>query len=266
MDTRSDLPRNFARFWARYWSAPTTRSAAKIFATAFGPEPLPVTSNTASMRRSISSGRCSAIRPSQPRYVETLPAHGYRFVAPVARGPGRSGTCARRYLGWRNRCDPARQAPAMGGCRCRTAAGASCRYVLDGAPPFTCSAREGDSVSGDSTTGLLSRRRWRPPVVRLSPDGGRLAFTAKDASGAFRLFLRDFSELESRPVADGEGAYSVVWTPDGQTLLFTAKGKLRRIALNAAASQILTDAIPYFLPPSPLVRTACWSPITATQA
>src|SRR5207248_8227368 len=61
----------------------------------------------------------------------------------------------------------------------------------------------------------------------LSPDGGRIAFTAKDASGSFRLFLRDFSELESRVVADGEGAYSVVWTHDGRMLLFTAKGKLR---------------------------------------
>lgn len=80
----------------------------------------------------------------------------------------------------------------------------------------------------------------------LSPDGGRIAFTAKDASGAFRLFLRDFSELESRPVADGEGGYSVVWTADGQTLLFTANGKLRRIAVNAAASQTLSDNVPYF--------------------
>ena len=80
----------------------------------------------------------------------------------------------------------------------------------------------------------------------LSPDGQRIAFTAKDRSGAFRLFLRDFSELESRPVADGEGAYSVVWTPDGRMLLFTAKGKLRRIAVNATASQILSDGFPYF--------------------
>ena len=80
----------------------------------------------------------------------------------------------------------------------------------------------------------------------LSPDGERIAFTAKDSSGAFRLFLRDFSELESRPVADGDGAYSVVWTPDGHMLLFTAKGKLRRIAVNAAASQVLSDDIPYF--------------------
>jgi hypothetical protein len=80
----------------------------------------------------------------------------------------------------------------------------------------------------------------------LSPDGGRIAFTAKDASGSFRLFLRDFTELESRPVADGDGAYSVVWTPDGRMLLFTAKGKLRRAAINAAASQIVSDDVPYF--------------------
>jgi len=45
-------------------------------------------------------------------------------------------------------------------------------------------------------------------------------------------FLREFSEPGSCPVADGEGGYSVVWTPDGQSLLFTFKGKLRRIGVN----------------------------------
>src|SRR5205814_592811 len=34
--------------------------------------------------------------------------------------------------------------------------------------------------------------------------------------------------------------------PDGRMLLFTAKGKLRLIAPNAAASQILSSDIPYF--------------------
>jgi Tol biopolymer transport system component len=89
----------------------------------------------------------------------------------------------------------------------------------------------------------------------LSPDGERIAFTAKDSSGAFRLFLRDFSELEFRPVADGDGAYSVVWTPDGQSLLFTAKGKLRRIRH------------PLFFPLLfPLARTAYSSPAIETRA
>ena len=53
------------------------------------------------------------------------------------------------------------------------AARASRRGLLAGPSPFACSAHEGDSVSGGSTKGLLSRRRRRPPVVR--PVAGRRA-------------------------------------------------------------------------------------------
>src|SRR5262249_40085963 len=49
----------------------------------------------------------------------------------------------------------------------------------------------------------------------------------------------------SRPVPDGEGAYSVIWSPDGQTLLFDAKGKLRRVGVNASVSQVISDSSPY---------------------
>jgi Tol biopolymer transport system component len=80
----------------------------------------------------------------------------------------------------------------------------------------------------------------------LSPDGERIAFTAKDASGAFRVFLRDFSQPEALPIADGDGGYSVVWSPDGQSLLFTAKGKLRRIGINASVTQVVSVSTPYF--------------------
>jgi Tol biopolymer transport system component len=79
----------------------------------------------------------------------------------------------------------------------------------------------------------------------LSPDGERIAFTAKDTSGAFRVFLRDFSEPESRLLADGERGYSVIWSPDGQSLLFTSESKLRRIGLNASVSQVVSDSTPY---------------------
>src|SRR5262249_53107469 len=76
----------------------------------------------------------------------------------------------------------------------------------------------------------------------LSPDGERIAFTARDASGAFRVFLRELSEPEPRTVPDSEGAYSVVWSPDGQSLFFTAQDKLRRIALNNSVSQVVSAA------------------------
>jgi eukaryotic-like serine/threonine-protein kinase len=182
----------------------------------------------------------------QPLYVETLPTHGYRFVAPVrplgrpvlevmpaAFPPVESPPPRHRVPQW---------TAAVGGLMLVLLGGASwMAFRRPPAPPvkptqFLVTAPKGYYLEGGGVRQSFA----------LSPDGGRIAFTAKDASGAFRLFSRDFAELESRPVADGEGAYSVVWTPDGKMLLFTAKGKLRRIAVNAAASQILSDNVPYF--------------------
>jgi Tol biopolymer transport system component/DNA-binding winged helix-turn-helix (wHTH) protein len=182
----------------------------------------------------------------QPLYVETLPTRGYRFVAPI-RPLGRAvlelvpaTTSAaetqeppRRVKQW---------TAAVAGLMLALVAGASwMAFHRSPVPPLKATQLLITPPKGYYFEGGGVRQSFA-----LSPDGGQIAFTAKDASGAFRLFLRDLSELESRPVADGEGAYSVVWTPDGRMLLFTAKGKLRRIAVNAGASQILSDAVPYF--------------------
>jgi DNA-binding winged helix-turn-helix (wHTH) protein len=187
---------------------------------------------------------------SQPRYVETLPGLGYRFVAPV-RPVGHAVLelvppaviSASEPL---PPLPPRRKFPWWSGALAAILIlGAAVSWpALHRSPGPTVKATQFQVVppQGYYLEGGGVRRSFT-----LSPDGSRLAFTAKDASGAFRLFLRDFSELESHPVPDGEGAYSVVWTPDGQTLMFTAKGKLRRIGVNATTSQILTDAIPYFI-------------------
>lgn len=93
---------------------------------------------------------------NQPRYVETLAGLGYRFVAPVY--PVGAAVLelvpGRRKIGARATAVAAR-APAMG-CRGGRIARGSRRRLMDGAPPFACSVREGDSVSGVSTKGLLS--------------------------------------------------------------------------------------------------------------
>lgn len=183
---------------------------------------------------------------SQPRYVETLPGLGYRFVAPVypvggavlelvppsATSESELRSSRRRLLLWSS-----------------LVAALLVLGAISSWPalhrPLTPPMKATQSVVVPPTGYYFEGGGIRQSFA-LSPDGGRIAFTAKDASGAFRLFLRDFSELESRPVIDGEGAYSVVWSPDGRTLLFTAKGKLRRMAVNGTASQVLSDAVPYF--------------------
>jgi Tol biopolymer transport system component len=178
---------------------------------------------------------------TEPRYIETIPGRGYRFVAPISTASGGILELI-----------PARTAllpePQSSRRRLVAWAGAGAALVV---LVVSWLAGQRSPVSLKAARFLVS-----PPKgyyleaggVRqsfaLSPDGERIAFTAKDTSGAFRVFLRDFSEAESHPLADGEGAYSVVWSPEGQSLLFTSKGKLRRVGVNASVSQVVSDADP----------------------
>ena len=182
---------------------------------------------------------------NQPRYIETLVGRGYRFVAPV--NPVGQTVLQLVPPSATPEAEPSRR----GLPQWVLAVGALLAVVVGvawitlhrwtdlpmKATRFVVAPPKGYYLEGGGVRQSFA----------LSPDGARIAFTAKDTSGKFRLFLRDFSELEARPVADGEGAYSVVWTPDGQALLFTAHGKLRRIAVHGAVSQILSDQVlPYF--------------------
>jgi Tol biopolymer transport system component/DNA-binding winged helix-turn-helix (wHTH) protein len=184
---------------------------------------------------------------NQPRYIETLPGLGYRFVAPVH--PARNAALELVPPG----ATPTQAPEIPSRLRLSLRSGAAIALLILGVASAWPALRRLSAPRMKATQFLVLPPKgyyFEGGGVRqsfaLSPDGGRIAFTAKDGTGGFSLFLRDFSELESRPVADGEGAYSVVWAEDGRTLLFTAKGKLRRIAVNAAASQVLTDAVPYF--------------------
>jgi len=183
---------------------------------------------------------------NQPRYVETLPGRGYRFVAPVHTVGGadlelvpevakteRTEQRSPRELSFWAVCVSALLV-VIAGVSWMSFHRPSVSLMK--ATRFLVTPPEGYYLEGGGIRQSFA----------LSPDGERIAFTAKDASGSFRLFVREFSALESHPVVDGEGAYSVVWTPDSHTLLFAAKGKLRRIKVNAAASQILSDVVPYF--------------------
>ena len=180
---------------------------------------------------------------AEPRYVETLPGRGYRFVAPLSTASGSILELVPPRVALAPKPQPSqRRLVAWGG------VGAALVVFL-----LSWVAGHRSPVSLKPARFLVS-----PPEgyyleaagVRqsfaLSPDGERIAFTAKDASGAFRVFLRNFSEPESLPVADSEGGYSVVWSLDGQSLLFTSKGKLRRIGVNASVSQVVSDFGPYF--------------------
>jgi len=176
-----------------------------------------------------------------PRYIETVSGRGYRFIAPIQKPSVKSSVIEmaprpkprRSWLPW---------------VACLTIAVVGIGAYLFGAlrdRPVKPSRTTRFTVApppGFALEGASSRQAFA-----LSPDGSRLAFTAMNSSGSFRIFLRDFNSLEPQPVPETSGAHTVFWPPDGQSLFLTAQGKVRRWPLGGDTQHILCDSPSFML-------------------
>jgi serine/threonine protein kinase len=80
-----------------------------------------------------------------------------------------------------------------------------------------------------------------PPV--LSPDGTRLAFTARDEKSKVLLYVRALKSLTARPLAGTDDAIYPFWSPDGREIGFFAAGKLKKINADGGPPQNLCDSV-----------------------
>jgi Tol biopolymer transport system component len=73
--------------------------------------------------------------------------------------------------------------------------------------------------------------------LTLSPDGRRLAFTARDEKGVVRLWIRDLDAMDARALPGTEQAWGPFWSPDGRYLAFSVDRQLKRIDVSGGPPQ-----------------------------
>jgi Tol biopolymer transport system component len=90
-------------------------------------------------------------------------------------------------------------------------------------------------------TPLGSPMAVSPGGFAISPDARHLAFVASAGTGARVLWLRDLDAFDARPLTGTDDAWNPFWSPDGQSVAFTAGGQLRRIDLASQTVQTICD-------------------------
>ena len=79
----------------------------------------------------------------------------------------------------------------------------------------------------------------QPGPPTLSPDGRKLAFTARSGDGRVRLYVRPLDSTEAQPLGGTDGAQYPFWSPDSRFLGFGADQKLKKIEASGGPPTVL---------------------------
>ena len=156
-----------------------------------------------------------------PRYIETLPGRGYRFIAPVelVKEPERSNA------------SPSPPLPTLRLSKTWIAGSAVLvigvmigwlirpqRAVVNSPVEFTV------PLPPD----LFSETEFGVQNFAISPDGKQLAFVASDPAQS-GLWIRRLGSLDPARVVSEHNVRSVEWSSDGRSIYFGELGLLRRV-------------------------------------
>lgn len=190
-----------------------------------------------------------------PRWIETLPRRGYRFIGTTSTGdpakesiPSEAQPAAAKY---KSEAFSAASVPIAEELPQRR----SRRWFLWVVPlaavlvlvitlqmkknPASPSSRSFVLPPDDTTLSLIGDDGGS---LALSADGTELAFVAVNIKGAALIWVRLLGKLAAEPIAGTDGATFPFWSPDGRSLGFFADGKLKKISLEGGTAITLCDA------------------------
>ena len=177
-----------------------------------------------------------------PRFVETVPRQGYRFIAPVERNltplitvnpvvtaleaptPAKVlvAAPAKRTVDWRIVAVAA------------VAIGAGIGFLIPRNAPAVSSQPMRFAIIPPA--GVEMRHGIRGGSA-ISPDGKFVVF-AGSRDGKDQLWVRGINSADARELAGTEGASLPFWSPDSKSIGFLSAGRLRRVDLTSGPAAV----------------------------
>ena len=175
---------------------------------------------------------------ASPRFIETLPRRGYRFIAPLERQgqvgdvssslpptPAELKTPAQQVLQAslrRARLQQLALAAAL-----VVAVGLVVVLGLRSPPPA-----EEAPLRRFAFTPLVALSPYSR--VAISPNGRHIAFAAGGAEG--KLWVQDLDQQQPRAIEGTEGAMGPFWSPDSDFVGFGAGGELKKVSVQSGVA------------------------------
>ena len=203
---------------------------------------------------------------TSPRFIETLPRRGYRFLASVegVREAGLdSGATASGDTEGESTADEsesraevlARAVQNLEHKRRRVRAilvATLALFVVAIAAFLTGWIRPPSGSSPNRSLKFSIVPRMGVQGGAISPNGDRLVFVSAEGRGA--LWLQGLDEWEPREIQGTEGARSPFWSPDSQWIAFFQEKELKRVLAAGGSPTMLCRA------PGEFNRSGTWSP------
>jgi Tol biopolymer transport system component len=79
-------------------------------------------------------------------------------------------------------------------------------------------------------------------AIAVSPDGSKVAYTARDASNVRQLWIYDLARGVARPLESTTLASGAFWSPDGRSIGFLDGSKLKALSIDEGTPQTICDA------------------------
>jgi DNA-binding winged helix-turn-helix (wHTH) protein len=190
---------------------------------------------------------------ASPRFIETVPKRGYRFIADVRQAtetvpatksdaetelarPLFAEGIARSIDAGAQRLSRARLTRWLAGTL--LLAGVSVAASRFWRPDRMTQPAEPPVMQLEVNLGPgVSLRTGPGPSIAISPNGKRLVFVSDG-----RLMMRRLDQRDSMALGGTDGLTSFFFSPDGESVAFVAHGKLRRLALDGTSVVTMTDA------------------------